>query len=119
MDGPPPPRQVSYDPITGIPSEYNSFLPANCDEYRRWKASQEASTSEIEDPLSRQLKLQEGGTAQIEKRLPGGKVRMKQKPEIIIERNTRNKKKCITTVSGRNCSRSYFATFIFGYAVEA
>ncbi|CDP17741.1 unnamed protein product [Coffea canephora] len=32
--------------------------------------------------------------------LPGGKVKKKEKQEIIIEKVTRNKRKCITTVKG-------------------
>ena len=32
---PPPPLAVEYDPITGIPAEYNEYLPSNCDEYKR------------------------------------------------------------------------------------
>lgn len=31
----PPPLAVEYDPITGIPSEYNDYLPSNCEEYKR------------------------------------------------------------------------------------
>ncbi|KAJ0959921.1 hypothetical protein J5N97_000310 [Dioscorea zingiberensis] len=34
------------------------------------------------------------------KRLPGGKVKKKEKLEVIIEKVTRNKRKCITTVKG-------------------
>ena len=29
------PLKVQYDPITGIPAEYNEFLPKDCDEYKR------------------------------------------------------------------------------------
>lgn len=28
-----------------MPSEFNDFLPKDCDEYKRWKASQEAGVS--------------------------------------------------------------------------
>jgi hypothetical protein len=31
----PPPKIVKYDPITGIPSEFNEYLPQNCEEYKR------------------------------------------------------------------------------------
>ncbi|KAI4380275.1 hypothetical protein MLD38_006484 [Melastoma candidum] len=34
------------------------------------------------------------------KRLPGGKVKKKEKQEVIIEKVVRNKRKCITTVKG-------------------
>jgi hypothetical protein len=32
---PPPPFIVTYDPLTGIPAEFNEFLPTNCDEFKR------------------------------------------------------------------------------------
>ena len=32
---PPPPVLVTYDPLTGIPPEYNEFLPTNCEEFKR------------------------------------------------------------------------------------
>lgn len=31
----PPPLAVEYDPITGIPAEFNEYLPSNCEEYKR------------------------------------------------------------------------------------
>ncbi|TYK10079.1 translation machinery-associated protein 22 [Cucumis melo var. makuwa] len=34
------------------------------------------------------------------KRLPGGKIKKKDKQEVVIEKVTRNKRKCITTVKG-------------------
>ncbi|KAI4344519.1 hypothetical protein L6164_011736 [Bauhinia variegata] len=34
------------------------------------------------------------------KRLPGGKVKKKEKQEVVIEKVIRNKRKCITTVKG-------------------
>ncbi|OAY27125.1 translation machinery-associated protein 22 [Manihot esculenta] len=34
------------------------------------------------------------------KRLPGGKIKKKEKQEVVIEKVTRNKRKCITTVKG-------------------
>lgn len=35
---PPPPLTVAYHPITGIPAEYNEYLPANCEEFKRCEA---------------------------------------------------------------------------------
>ena len=32
---PPPPVEVAYDPLTGIPAEYNEYLPNNCEEFKR------------------------------------------------------------------------------------
>ncbi|KAK7411935.1 hypothetical protein VNO78_03379 [Psophocarpus tetragonolobus] len=34
------------------------------------------------------------------KRLPGGKIKKKEKQEVVIEKVVRNKRKCITTVKG-------------------
>ncbi|GLJ15421.1 hypothetical protein SUGI_0253100 [Cryptomeria japonica] len=34
------------------------------------------------------------------KRLPGGKIKKKEKPEVIVEKVVRNKRKCVTTVKG-------------------
>ena len=31
----PPPLVVAYDSVTGVPAEFNEFLPTNCDEYKR------------------------------------------------------------------------------------
>ena len=36
----------------------------------------------------------------IEKQLPGGKVKKKAKNEIVLETNTRSRKKCVTTILG-------------------
>ena len=35
------PQVVEYDRVTGVPSEYNEFLPHDCAEYKKWKATQE------------------------------------------------------------------------------
>ncbi|XP_057537353.1 uncharacterized protein LOC130815040 isoform X3 [Amaranthus tricolor] len=53
-------------------------------------------------PRSIQSVLSGGSTSQPEevKRLPGGKVKKKDKKEVIIEKMVRNKRKCITTVKG-------------------
>lgn len=34
------------------------------------------------------------------KRLPGGKIKKKEKPEVIVEKVVRNKRKCVTIVKG-------------------
>jgi len=36
---------VKYHPITGIPEEFNDYLPKDTEEYKRLKAHQEASTA--------------------------------------------------------------------------
>lgn len=30
------PNKVEYDPITGVPPEFNEYLPKDCDEYKRY-----------------------------------------------------------------------------------
>ena len=90
----PTPVVVVYDPVTGVPSEFNEFLPPECAEFKKWKASQEGPEA------LEKLTLKDSHGNEIEKQLPGGKVKKKSKPQIVLETNTRNKKKCITTVTG-------------------
>lgn len=89
----------------GVPPCFNEFLPKDSDEYKRWKASQGAST--VQEGVAN-LSVGDGAPlaappapeAEEKKVLPGGKVKKKQVPEVVLERNTRNKKKCVTTISG-------------------
>lgn len=90
----PAPRVVEYDPITGVPAEFNEFLPPDLPEYRKWKAMQEGP--EALEKLT--LKDKEGN--EIEKKLPGGKVKTKQKPMILLESKERQRNKHMTSVSG-------------------
>jgi density-regulated protein DRP1 len=85
---------VEYDPTTGVPAEFNEYLPKDSDEYKRWKAAQDGP----EALAALTLKDKEGN--EIEKQLPGGKVKKKQKPHVVLETHTRNKKKCVTTITG-------------------
>ena len=94
----PEPVVVEYDPITGVPSEFNEFLPQDCPEYKKWKAAVDAGVEGDMAGLSVTEKTKDG--EEIEKKLPGGKVKKKGKPEVVLERNVRNKRKCITTVTG-------------------
>lgn len=90
----PAPVVVQYDPLTGVPSEFNEYLPPDTAEYKKWKAAQDGP----EALAALTLKDKEGN--EIEKKLPGGKVKKKQKAQIVLESHTRNKKKCVTTVTG-------------------
>jgi len=67
-----------------------------------------------------ELSLKDKMGAEIEKRLPGGKVKKKAKAEVVLETSTRSKKKCVTTIQGaasystgyssiHNCGASYLA----------
>lgn len=62
----------------------------------RWKAAQEGGAASAVADLT--LKDRHGEV--IEKQLPGGKVKKKAKNEVVLETNTRSKKKCVTTILG-------------------
>jgi translation initiation factor 1 (eIF-1/SUI1) len=91
---PPAPVIVEYDAVTGVPAEFNEFLPPDCAEFKRWKAAQDGP-----EALAA-LTLKDKAGNEIEKQLPGGKVKTKAKPQVVLESHTRNKKKCVTTVMG-------------------
>lgn len=84
--------EVVYHSITGIPEEYNEFLPHDCAEYKAWKASLEEGGSSEKEAAEK--------SEDVEKKLPGGKVQKKKHLEVVIETTTRNKKKSITTIHG-------------------
>lgn len=113
------PLAVDYHPVVDLPPEYCEFLPkadfekclpwliqnrgiewlqANCKNYAETFSSEnESELKEKLEKLSVEATPKEG---EVIKKLPGGKVKKKEKPEVVIERSVRNKKKCITTVSG-------------------
>lgn len=70
------PKVVAYDPLTTVPSEFNSYLPPESLEFKKWKASQDGP--EAMEKLT--LRDKEGN--EIEKQLPGGKVKKKQKAQV-------------------------------------
>ena len=74
--------------------------------WHRWKASQQAGA---EGALS-DLTLKDKHGEVIEKQLPGGKVKKKAKNEIILETNTRSRKKCVTTILGVGSAAYYFTS---------
>ncbi len=53
------------------------------------------------------LKLKDKAGDEIEKRLPGGKVKKKAKAEVVLETSTRSKKKCVTTIQGKQFSLKF------------
>ncbi|PSC72312.1 translation machinery-associated 22 [Micractinium conductrix] len=107
---PPAPQVVEYDPVTGVPAEFNENLPKDSEEYKRWKASREAEVSGAMEGLSVAggggAAGGEGGAAAAAaapaaaEKQKSSKKSKKGQPEVVLERNTRNKKKCITTISG-------------------
>jgi len=60
----------------------------------RWKAAGAGAEGGVAE-----LKLTSKGE-EIEKQLPGGKVKKKARPEVVLETSTRSKKKCVTTILG-------------------
>lgn len=72
-------------------------MPKDSEEYKKWKALKDSGA--LDGQLG-DLSLKPNEAAEAPKMLPGGKVKKKSKPEIVLERNTRNKKKCVTTVTG-------------------
>jgi density-regulated protein len=101
------PLVVVYDAVTGVPSEYNEFLPKDCEEYKKWKAVQSGENLEGQMANLGVAGNAAAGTAAApaaeaaEKSSGGGsKKKNKGAPMVVLEKNVRNKKKCITTISG-------------------
>ncbi|XP_059633111.1 translation machinery-associated protein 22-like [Cornus florida] len=116
----PQPVRVLYCGVCGLPAEYCEFGP-DFEKCKPWLIQnvpdlypdllKEANSKEA-DKVSDQLKstsISEGkapsgasSTSKQEevKRLPGGKIKKKEKKEVVIEKLVRNKRKCITTVKG-------------------
>ncbi|KAL8209298.1 hypothetical protein R6Q59_016527 [Mikania micrantha] len=115
----PQPVQVLYCGICGLPAEYCEFGPdfEKCKPWLIQNAPQlypdliQDSNSKEVDGVSDQLQSSSitDGTGpsgssvpkqEPVKRLPGGKIKKKEKQEVIIEKVTRNKRKSITTIKG-------------------
>lgn len=59
---------MEYDPITGIPSEFNEYLPKDCPEYQKWTASKQDGGAEgIEKDMAK-LKVEESEQASSSKK---------------------------------------------------
>ncbi|MEW5298435.1 MAG: hypothetical protein WDW38_000827 [Sanguina aurantia] len=112
-------KVVEYDAITGVPSEFNEFLPSETPEYKRWKASLETSSSAPSGELqglsisgdSRSVPTDSASGSAVAGTAPTGdaapalekkanKKKSKSKPMIVVEMAVRNKKKCTTSVTG-------------------
>ncbi|XP_076931792.1 translation machinery-associated protein 22-like [Bidens hawaiensis] len=116
----PQPVHVLYCGVCGLPAEYCEFGP-DFDKCKPWLVQhapelypdliQESNSKEV-DGVSDQLQAASiaadgGGPSgssvpkqEPVKRLPGGKIKKKEKQEVIIEKVTRNKRKSITTIKG-------------------
>ncbi|XP_024516711.1 density-regulated protein homolog isoform X2 [Selaginella moellendorffii] len=69
------------------------FVPRACE--RQQKIAQQLGGMTVSD-VGNSSKTQEEEI----KRLPGGKIKKKEKLEVLVERVTRNKRKCLTTIKG-------------------
>jgi len=107
--------KVLYCGVCGLPAEYCEFGSdfQNCKPWLIQHAPhiypdliQEAGgleTDNVADKLQSTSISADGSStskSEVVKRLPGGKVKKKDKKEVIIEKVVRNKRKCITTVKG-------------------
>ncbi|KAJ0971359.1 hypothetical protein J5N97_019318 [Dioscorea zingiberensis] len=117
--------RVLYCGVCGLPAEYCEFGPdfEKCKPWLRINAADlypdllnEDNQKDV-DKAADQLQsvgissssdgggaaaAPSGGTSKPEevKRLPGGKIKKKEKQEVIIEKIVRNKRKCVTVVKG-------------------
>eukprot|EP00210_Caulerpa_lentillifera_P005453 g5214.t1 len=83
---------VEYDPLTGVPSEFNEFLPHDSPEYKRWRASIEG----LEDSPGDTTEGQQPSLSSES----GRKGPKKKQAEVVLETTTRSKKKSITSIHG-------------------
>ncbi|KAK8975763.1 hypothetical protein V6N11_057603 [Hibiscus sabdariffa] len=126
MAGKPQPVKVLYCTICSLPAEYCEFGP-DFEKCKPWLINnapelyphllKEANEKEAEK-VSEQLQsigvsssadgaassARPGNTSSSKqedvKRLPGGKIKKKEKQEVVIEKVVRNRRKCITIVKG-------------------
>lgn len=95
------PLVVEYHPVTGIPEEFNDYLPKDCAEFKALKG--QASTSDAADGSTgaegdmEKLSLKEGDEAPKEK---SNKKKKSKDPAVVIETNKRNKRKTTTIITG-------------------
>jgi density-regulated protein DRP1 len=101
------PLVVEYHPITGIPEEYNEFLPKDCAEYKALKglASTPAAGADVDGADGAdgadmaKLSLKEGDEQPKESSKSSKKKKSKE-PAVVIETNKRNKRKTTTIITG-------------------
>lgn len=90
------PLVVAYHPITGIPEEYNDFLPKDCAEFKALKGQASTSAEDAGADMEK-LSLKEGEEPPKEK---SSKKKKSKEPAVVIETNKRNKRKTTTIISG-------------------
>uniref|UniRef100_A0A0D3EKM7 Translation machinery-associated protein 22 n=1 Tax=Oryza barthii TaxID=65489 RepID=A0A0D3EKM7_9ORYZ len=103
----PAPVRVLYCGVCGLPAEYCEFGP----DFERCKPWLRANAPGVypDELLASSSSAAAGSTSAGDasaskqeevKRLPGGKVKKKDKQEVVIEKIVRNKRKCVTVVKG-------------------
>ncbi|KAK8654716.1 hypothetical protein V6N13_107318 [Hibiscus sabdariffa] len=114
----PQPVVVQYCQVCSLPPEYCEF-GSEFEKCKPWLIQNapdlypdllKAANANEADKVADQLQstgissADSGGSSEAKpeevKRLPGGKIKKKEKKEVIIEKVVRNKRKCITTVKG-------------------
>ncbi|MQM03228.1 hypothetical protein Taro_036003 [Colocasia esculenta] len=121
----PQPVRVLYCPVCSLPAEYCDFGP-DFERCKPWllrnapdlypdlvkearekeaeKAADQLQSVDISGGAPTGPADSSGGpsTSKPEevKRLPGGKIKKKEKQEVVIEKIVRNKRKCVTVVKG-------------------
>ncbi|KAL1325923.1 hypothetical protein HN51_035967 [Arachis hypogaea] len=116
----PQPVRVVYCPVCSMPPEYCEFGP-DFEKCKPWliqnfpdlypdllKETNERDADKVADKLqgtgissgSSDGAATSAPKQEEVKRLPGGKIKKKEKQEVVIEKVIRNKRKCITTVKG-------------------
>jgi density-regulated protein DRP1 len=100
------PLKMAYDQLTGVPSEYNELLPKDSDEYKRWKAAGSGEAA-VAGEMAGLAVGDDGGAAPpaaepaaTEKSSKSSSKKKKDGPMVVLEKNTRNKKKSITVIAG-------------------
>lgn len=112
------PLQIIYCPVCSLPPEYCEFGP-DFEKCKPWliKNAPELYPDLVKEEAAKAAEQLEGlevsgdkkhiggSTSELKqeeevKTLPGGKVKRKEKPEVVVEKVIRNKRKCVTIVKG-------------------
>ncbi|XP_038699757.1 translation machinery-associated protein 22 isoform X2 [Tripterygium wilfordii] len=92
--------------IKNAPEIYPNLLQANEKEAEKFSERLQsvgisAGAADEADPSSQSVSGETSSSKPEEvKRLPGGKIKKKEKQEVVIEKVVRNRRKCITVVKG-------------------
>ncbi|XP_002976413.2 translation machinery-associated protein 22, partial [Selaginella moellendorffii] len=101
--------KMLYCGVCSLPPEYCEFGP----DFEKCKPWLVENASDLYPELVKEKIAQQLGGMTVSdvgnssktqeeeiKRLPGGKIKKKEKLEVLVERVTRNKRKCLTTIKG-------------------